>query len=124
MLAPQMRLVQLTPMMPLAIPTEDEQSRRNVFLALKAASIVIAKLQADTQQFVENKTTPALPLTLCTLPCVTEIKAFSTPESPSPSPPRISFTLVRRYDDSPHQNLYLAQLNSTGEEIHVKFTQR
>lgn len=127
MLAPQMRVVQLTPMLPLAIPIDDEQSRWNVFLAFKAASIVIAKLQADAKQLLQKTRLHTIPFELRGLPGITSIKAL--PTSTSPSPPRIEFTLLRRYDQTVvYRNLYDARLGSADEQmdeqIYVKFTQQ
>ena len=113
----QLRVVHLTPMLPLAIPIDDEQSRRDVYLAFKAASIVIAMLRADVQRLLETSELPVIPLESRTLPSITEIKP--------PSLPAISFTLLRRYDEKvPHRNLYVARLGSTNGDIYVKFTQQ
>ena len=59
MLAPQMRVVPLTPMLPLATPINDQRSRQTVFLASKAASIVLAKIQADVKRLIQE--TPRRP---------------------------------------------------------------
>jgi hypothetical protein len=106
-------------MLPCATPIDDERSRRNLFLAFKAASIVIAKIEADVARLV-RETPPRIPLGSCKLPSVTGIKAVA-PSSSS----RINFTLVDRYDEKvEHRNLYHARLTSTDEEIYVKFTER
>ncbi|KAF9648216.1 hypothetical protein BDM02DRAFT_3115685 [Thelephora ganbajun] len=121
MLAPQMRVVHLTPMLPLAIPTDDEQSLRNIFLAFKAASIVVAKIQADVRRLLQETTLPEIPLESRELPSVTDIEAPHTSASPS----RIKFTLVGRYDQEVvYRNLYHARLDPTNEEIYVKFTRQ
>ena len=123
MFTPHMRVVHLTPMLPLAIPTDDENSRWNVFLAFKAASVVIAKLQADTQRLLQDTALLEIPVESRALPSVTEIKAF--PPLTPPSPLRINFKLVGRYENKiAYRNLYHARLGSTNEEIYIKFTQR
>jgi hypothetical protein len=105
-------------MLPLATSIYDEHSRLNVFLAFKAASIFIAKLQDDTRQLIEDKTRPEIPFNLRALPSVTKIKASSAPGT-------LSFTLLRRFDSSvKHRQLYHARVDSTGQEIYVKFTQK
>jgi hypothetical protein len=115
----QMRIVPLTPMLPLATPIDDERSRQALFLAFKAASVVIAKIQADALKLIQ-KTLPKIPYELRGLPSVTEIRAVA----PSPSS-RINFALVGRHDtEIYHRNLYHAQLAPTNEEIYVKFTER
>ena len=121
MLAPHIRVVPLTPMLPLATPINDEGSRHRVFLAFKAASIVLAKIQADVSKFVQESR-PEIPLALREFPSVTGIKA--DPQLSSP-PLRIDFTLLRRYDtEVDYRHLYHAQVASTKEEIYVKFTPR
>jgi hypothetical protein len=60
MLAPQMRIAPLTPMLALAIPINDQRSRRTLFMAFKAASIVIAKIQTDVLKLIQ-KTPPRSP---------------------------------------------------------------
>ena len=120
MLAPNMRVAPLTPMLPLATPADDEQSRRSLFLAFKAASIVLFKIQADAQRLVQE-TPPEIPLELRRLPSVTGIEAVTATSPPS----RINFTLVGRHDTNiENRNLYHALLDSTNEEIYVKFTRR
>ena len=115
----QMRIVPLTPMLSLATPIDDERSRQALFLAFKAASIVIAKIQADALRFIQ-KTPPKIPYELRGLPSVTEIQAVA-PSSSS----RINFALVGRHDtEIYHRNLYHARLSPTNEEIYVKFTER
>ena len=118
MLAPQIRIVPLTPMLPLAIPIDDERSRRRLFLAFKAASIVISKIQTDVLRLVE-KTPPEIPLELRGLPSVTGIKKVGSTSS------RIEFALKNRHDTTnPYRNLYHAQLIPTGQGIYVKFTRQ
>ena len=114
----QMRVVHLTPMLPLTIPVDDEQSRRDVFLAFKAASIVIAMLRADARRLLrETNELPVIPLESRALPSITEIR--------SPSLPPITFTLLRRYDEKvSHRNLYHARVDPTDMEIYVKFTRQ
>jgi len=117
MLTPQMRIAPLTPMLPLATPIDDEQSRRRLFLAFKAASIVLAKIQGDVSKHVQ-KTPPAIPLELRKLPSVTGINSISPPS-------RIYFELLARYDEkSEYRNLYHARQLSPTKDIYVKFTQR
>ena len=120
MLAPNMRVIQLTPMLPFATPVDDERSRRSLFLAFKAASIVLSKIKADVQRLVQE-TPPKIPLELRKLPSVTGIKAY-----PAASPSsRIDFTLEGRYDtEVEYRNLYHARVDSTKQEIYVKFTRQ
>ena len=90
MLAPNMRVAPLTPMLPLATPVDDESYRRNLFLAFKAALIVLAKIQADVRELIRNPP-EEIPCDLRRLPSITsitEIDAASTP------PSRINFKLV------------------------------
>jgi hypothetical protein len=105
-------------MLPLATPIYDEHSRLNVFLAFKAASIFIAKLQDDTLKIIHDETLPDIPYNMRELPSVTRINTY-------PTQSRLSFTFLKRYD-SPvkHRQLYHARVDSTGEEIYVKFTQK
>jgi len=118
MLAPHMRAVPLTPMLPLAIPIDDERSRQSLFLAFKAASIVLAKIQADVSRLVQE-TLPEIPLEMRGFPSVTGIEAIN------PSSPRINFTLLARHDTKiDYRNLYHAKTVPEGEEIYVKFTKR
>ena len=118
MLAPQMRAVPLTPMLPLATPADDEWSRQRLFLAFKAASIVVSKIQTDALRLIQN-TPPEIPLELRGLPSVTGIKKVTSASS------RIEFTLVGRYDKkSGDRNLYYARLIPTDKEIYVKFTRQ
>jgi len=113
-----MRVVPLTPMLPLATPINDEQARRRLFLAFKAASIVLAKIRGDVSKHVQ-KTPQAIPLRSRGLPSVTGIKAVSSPSS------RIDFTLLGRYDSSSeYRNLYHARQLDPMKDIYVKFTQR
>ena len=112
----QMRIVPLTPMLPLQTPASDERSRQELFLAFKAASIVIAKIQADVRKLIQ-KPPKAIPLEFRSFPSVTEIKKVTL------SPEPISFRLVGRQDDNPFRNLYHA-FTSEGDEIYVKFTER
>ena len=79
MLAPQMRIVPLTPMLPLATPIDDEPSRQTLFLAFKAASIVLAKIQTDVSRLVQEalqRTLQKIPLASRALPSVTEIQVI------------------------------------------------
>jgi hypothetical protein len=92
MLAPQMRIAPLRPMLALAIPIDDRRSRRTLFMAFKAASIVIAKIQADVLKLIQ-KTPQKIPLKLRGLPRVTGVQAAA----PSPLS-RINFTLLGRHD--------------------------
>lgn len=118
MLTPQMRVVPLTPMLPLAIPIGDERSGRELFLAFKAASILVARIQDDAKRFSKNPP-PRIPLELRTLPNITAITSVDNPSVP------ITFKLLRRYDtEVTYRNLYHAQKANTNEEIYVKFTQR
>jgi len=125
MLEPHMRVAPLTPMLPLATPIDDEGSRRRLFLAFKAASIVLAKIQADVSKLVQE-TPPGIPQGLRGLPSITGINAVSPSSSPPSLPPsRINFTLLGRYDTKiEYRNLYHAELNPTRKEIYVKFTRR
>ena len=113
----QMRITPLTPMLPLTTPIDDERSRKSLFLAFKAASIVLAKIQGDVSRHV--RTPPqAIPLGSRGLPSVTGIDAV-LPGS------RINFVLQSRYDTvSEYRNLYHARDRTTGKEIYVKFTRR
>ena len=113
-----MRVVPLAQMLPTATPVYDEQSRRSLFQAFKAASIVFAKIRADVKHFI-SKTPPEIHPTSRVLPGVTEIKSVGT----SPSSP-IKFTPLHRFDKIVYRNLYHAQVTSTNEEIYVKFTQK
>ena len=115
----QMRAVPLTPMLPLQTSTNDELSRRRIFLAFKAASIVVAKIQADVLQHIQ-KPPLAIHHTFRQFPSVTEISSTADPLS---QPEPIRFTLLKRYDEITSRNLYHA-VTSTGGEIFVKFTQR
>jgi len=113
-----MRVVPLTPMLPLAIPINDDQSRWRLFLAFKAASIVLAKIRGDVSKHVQ-KTPLAIPLRSHGLPGITGLEVIS------PTPLCIDFTLLDRYDStSQYRNLYHARLVTTNEGIYVKFTQR
>jgi len=113
-----MRVVPLTPMLPLTTPIEDEWSRQKLFLAFKAASIVLAKIQADVSERVDRPP-PAIPLGQRDLPSVTEIKAIEE------SSPNIKFMLLERHDTKvEYRNLYHAQTVPGGEKVFVKFTQR
>ena len=118
-------------MLPLAISLEDEDSKLNVFLAFKAASIVVAKLQDDAQRLIQQNDRPKIPLESRCLPNVSEINAYPLSSPPS----RIGFTLLGRYDTVvDYRNLYHARLDSvkqddqygqdTGRDIYVKFTQK
>ena len=118
MLTPNMRIVPLTPMLPLATPLDDELPRRVLFLAFKAASIVLAKIQADVSKHVQE-TPPEIPLELRGLPSVTGVPAIES------SSPRINFTLLGRYDTTAeYRNLYHARQLTPTKDIYVKFTQR
>ena len=81
MLAPHMRVVHLTPMLPLMIQVDDEESRWNVFLAFKAASIVIARLQADIKRLLLEKMLPEIPLKCRELPSIKGVEALPTSAS-------------------------------------------
>ena len=97
--------------LPLAIPTDDERSRKQLFLAFKAASIVVDKIQADASNLVDiQKTLPEIPLEFRELPSVSKIGS-------------VEFTLLGRHDSQiSYRNL--AMLTPTREPIYVKFTQR
>jgi len=132
----------LTPMLPLAIPHGDEQSRRNLFLAFKAASILIVKLIADTKELIhlladteepveppadtkelaDKKKKPSeIPLTSRLFPNITKIRAFPALLPPSD----IGFTLkARDNDEVSYRQLYLAQRDKAEEMIYVKFADR
>ena len=122
MLAPQMRIVPLTPMLPLATPIDDELSRQTLFLAFKAASIVLAKIQTDVSRLVQEAlqgTLQEIPFATRALPSVTEIQAIDQSLQP------IEFTLLRRHDTTvDYRNLYHARMTSTGKEIYIKFTRQ
>ena len=115
----QMRAVPLTPMLPLQTPTNDELSRRRVFLAFKAASIVVAKIQADVLKYIQ-KPPRAIQFESRQFPSVIEISSATAPLS---QPKPIRFTLSERHGGTTSRNLYHA-VTSTGREIFVKFTQR
>ena len=100
-------------MLPLATPVDDERSRKQLFLAFKAASIVIAKIQVDVSNLVDiQRTLPEIPPESRQLPSVSKIGA-------------IEFTLLGRHDSQiGYRNLYYTLLTPTREPIYVKFTQR
>ena len=121
LLVTNMRVAPLTPMLPLATPVNDEWHRRNLFLAFKAASIVIAKIQADVRELIRNPP-EQIPCNLRGLPSITSITGIDAATTP---PPRIDFKLVGRHDEVvKHRNLYHALCASTNEGIYVKFTRQ
>jgi len=69
----------LNPMLPIAVPTDYEQSQWDAFLAFEAAPIVISKLRAGTRQLLQEKTLPEIPLKSRELPSITGIEALPTP---------------------------------------------
>ena len=113
----QMRIVPLTPMLPLAITDSDKWSWRRLFLAFKAASIVLAKIQADVTKFSQNPPDD-IAAESRRFPSVTEINSVNHPGST-----RVKFKILSRYDQVEHHHLYLAEL-AEGQQIYVKFTQR
>ena len=116
--APRMRVVPLTPMLPLAIPINDERSRQTVYLTFKAASIVLAKIQTDVSRLV-RETPPEIPLEQRGLSSVTGIEVIEL------SSPRIEFTLLARHDTKiDYRNLYHARTIPEGEGVYAKFTQK
>ena len=66
-----------------------------------------------------------IPLELRRLPSLKKIRVYPTiPNLPLPSPPHTTPKLVGRYDQKViYRNLYHAWLDSTNEEIYVKFSQ-
>ena len=124
MLSPHMRVAHLTQRLRMTIPLDDDGSRDDLFLAFRAASIVLARLQDDAKRFLKQKNYPDIPLRSRLLPNITKIDVHPY----SPNSPPLSFTLLERYDtEVPHRNLYLAQRTDTTEQgkyVYVKFTTR
>jgi len=115
-----MRVVHLTPMLPLASPNGDKESRQNLFLAFKAASVVLYKIQTDVKNRLLGSH-PVLTPQTCLFPSVTEIDTFP----PTRPPTKIEFTLKSAHDDIiDDRYLYEAtlQLEPT-QAIYVKFSQ-
>ena len=93
------------------------RSRKSLFLAFKAASIVLAKIQGGVSKHVREPP-QAIPLGSRGLPSVTGIDAV-------PPGSRINFVLQSRYNsESEYRNLYHARDRTMGKEIYVKFTRR
>lgn len=122
-----MRVVPLTPSLPTVDPTGGE-FRWNLFLALKAASIIFTKIRTDVQDILQVLQGPPMdwppPMTtvMSQLPSITEIDAF-----PDPRSGKIKFVLEFRHDGVRDRYLYYARLVSpisSAESIYVKFSQR
>jgi thiamine kinase-like enzyme len=120
-----MRIVPLTPALPMVDPT-GEGFRWDLFLAFKAASIVFCKIQADIRGFLQVPKDldwpPAMTAETCRFPSVTEIDAFSNSQSE-----KIKFVLESRHDAVENRHLYHARLVSpisSDGAIYVKFSQR
>ncbi|KAF9647363.1 hypothetical protein BDM02DRAFT_3117161 [Thelephora ganbajun] len=114
----QPRVEHLTPMLPLVSPEGNCRSRNDLFLALKAASIVRSRIQSDVQRLLQNAPLPTIPNHLRNIPSVTEINDIDSTSI------RIKFTLGKRYDNEvSYRHLYHAHLEE-GQGVYVKFTRR
>lgn len=118
-----MRVVPLTSTLSLVDPTGEEH-RWDLFLAFKAASIVLSKIQTDIQKFLQvlegpsMDWPPVITTATCRFPSVTEIDAFPNFQSK-----RIKFALESRCGNMEHRHLYNARLVSDNTEIYVKFSE-
>ncbi|KAF8318057.1 uncharacterized protein EI90DRAFT_3293412 [Cantharellus anzutake] len=120
----QVRVVPLTPSLPMIDPT-GEEFRWDLLLAFKAAALVSSKIKSDIKDFLRVlKSSPdswPCPLTIKTSrhPSVTEIDIF-----PKRGSEKIQFILESRFDDFEHRHLYHATLvSSNPSKIFVKFSQ-
>lgn len=122
-----MRVVPLTPSLPTVDPAGSE-FRWNLFLALKAASIIFTKIRADVQDILQVLQGPPMdsppPMTtvMSQFPSITEIDAF-----PNPRSRKIKFVLEFHHDNVKDRYLYHARLVSpisSAESIYVKSSQR
>jgi len=128
-----MRVVPLTPPLPMVDPT-GEEFRWDLFLAFKAASIVFSQIQTDVDNLLRVLKGPPVdwPPVVTTktgyFPSITEID-IETATFPKPQPEKIKFFLESRHDSVEHRHLYHACLVSptspqTERAIYVKFSQR
>lgn len=125
----QMRVVPLTPPLPMVDPA-GERFRWDLFLAFKAAALVFSKIQFDIRKYLQVLDGPraSWPPTITErsrFPNATEIAAFPDPDDQAE---KIKFVLNRRRDQSEHRHLYEATIVSPTDDqknpIYVKFTQR
>ena len=123
----QIRLVPLTPQIPMAC-AESSASRLDLVLAFKAASLVLSKLQADVDDLVklfQSQPEASWPSSLTgtnrRFPAITEVTAF--PDSKSE---KLKFIINSRHDQLDHRHLYHARLISPpaakAKDVYVKFT--
>ena len=126
-----MRVVPLTPSLPMVDPT-GEEFRWDLFLAFKAASIVFHKIQTDVRDFLRVLEgppvgwPPVLTTEACRFPSVTKID-IETNISPDTQLTKIEFVLESRHDNVEHRHLYHARLVSPApleSAIYVKFSRR
>ena len=127
----KMRVVPLTPSLPMVDPT-GEEFRWDLFLAFKAASIVFRKIQTDVKDLLQVLKgppvgwPPVLTTEACLFPSVTEID-IETNISPDTQLEKVKFVLESRHDNVEHRHLYHAHLVSPASSenaIYVKFSQR
>jgi len=126
-----MRVVPLTPPLPMVNPT-GEEFRWDLFLAFKAAFIVFSKIRTDVDDFLKVLKGPSAgwPPVMATkkyrYPSVTEIDA-EVGAFPNSRLKKIQFVLESRHDEVDHRHLYRARLDSpisSDKPIYVKFSQR
>lgn len=116
-------------MLPLNIPTGHKRYLRDIYLAFKAASVLVAKILADGRQLA-GQTIPKIPLESRAFPYVTQVKAWLPEPSPKPSPSQlpepipepIRFKITGRHKGREGRYLYDAR-DSQDRPILVKFTQ-
>jgi len=126
-----MRVVPLTPSLPMVDPT-GEELRGELLLAFKAAYLVFHKIQTDVLAMFEvlndkeKHWPPVLTTTGCCFPSVTEIDIVTNVSSDTEQK-KVQFVLESRYDEVEHRHLYHARLVSPAlseSAIYVKFSQR
>lgn len=122
-----MRVVPLTPSLPMVDPT-GEGFRWDLFLAFKAATLVFSKIRSDIGEFLRvlkgptASWPPTMTIEKCCFPSATEIDAF-----PDRGQEKIKFVLNARHDDFENRHLYQATIISPTQrsnDIYVKFSQR
>ena len=121
-----MRVVPLTPLLPMVNPT-GEQFRWDLFLAFKAASFVFSEIRTHIANICQVLKTPAenWPPAIATMkarfPSITAADTF-----PNPTAVKLKFSLMSRYGTAENRHLYLARLISPSSDkaVYVKFSQR
>ncbi|KAF8322890.1 uncharacterized protein EI90DRAFT_3077246 [Cantharellus anzutake] len=122
----QVRVIPLTPSLPLTDPT-GEDFRWDLLLAFKAAALVFSKIKSDIKDFLQVLRGPlnlwphSMTIEMSRYPSVTEINVF-----PEQGLEKIEFILKSRFDNFEHRHLYHATLvssNPLDKAIFVKFSQ-